>query len=399
MAELIYLDNAATTPLLKEVADAMHEHNLETFGNPSSLHSLGRKSKKLLGEARKTLASKINAKAHEIFFLNNATEANNLVFQGLKNYYDLIITTPFEHPSVLEAAKAINKKIIYLNLDEEGFINLKELEDILQNNSHCERSEAIHGSPRFTCDGKKRILVSIMHGNNEIGTVNDLEAIGKLCKEHNVYFHSDCVQTFTKLDIDVEKMNLDFISTSAHKIHGPKGIGFLYKRSGIELEPMIIGGGQEANLKSGTENIVSIIGFEEAVKNDAKVDHLKNLQEKLINALSQISGLEINGPKDLSKRVPGNINVSVPKFSSEQMLLQLDLKDLCASSGSACSSSKMADVFGGNGSAPQIISSYVLRACKLPEQRCKSAVRLSLSKLNTEAEIDKTIAAFKLLLA
>lgn len=367
---VIYLDNAATTPLSPEVIEILDEHNKMSFANPSSLHSHGRKSKKLLKASRETIAKKINARSEEIFFTSGATEANNIVFKGLD--YNLIITTPFEHPSVLEPAKASRKEIIYLNLDSQGFINNDELDTVLANNAN------------------KKILVSIMHGNNEIGTVQDLESIGSICKKHNAFFHSDCVQTFGKLDIDVTKANLDFISTSAHKLHGPKGIGFLYKNKDIDLDPLVHGGGQESNLRSGTENLSSIIAFAKAVESYGELEVIEQMQEQLLAKLLEIPGLSLNGPDDFKKRVPGNINISQSKFDSEQLVLQMDLASICISSGSACSSNK------GNA---EIISSYVLRACRLPEHICKSAVRISISKLNSIEEIDKTISCLQKLLA
>ena len=366
---MIYLDNAATTPLSDEVREYFLELNTSVYGNPSSLHSLGREAKKLLDNSRKILAEKINADPEEIVFVNSATEANNLAIFGLKNEYDVIITTPMEHPSVLEPVKSTGIRTIYLDLDSEGFIDLKELE------RHLER--------------EPKALVSVIHGNNEIGTIQNLEAIGKLCKEYAAIFHTDAVQTFCKLPIDVKKYNLDLLSVSAHKIHGPKGVGFLYKKKDLEIEPLISGGGQERNLRSGTENVNSIAAMAKAVETYGDVKKINELHKFLSNELLKIDGVTLNGSKDLKKRVPGNINISVPKFKSEQMMLQLDLAGVFVGTGSACSSAK---------GDPSIQSSYVLRACCVPDSQAQSAIRLSISKLNTKDEILKAIDSVKKIL-
>lgn len=374
---LIYLDNAATCPMSPEVIEYLGELNTNNFGNPSSIHSIGRKSKKLLNETRELIANKINAEANEIFFLSGATEANNTVFQIAD--FDLIITSPSEHPAVIEPAKATGKTVIWLNLDKEGFIDFAELE------KHLEKAKFEH----------KKVLVSIMHGNNEIGTIQDIERIGKLCKLHHASFHSDCVQTFCKVAIDVKKFNLDYLTVSAHKIHGPKGVGFLYKSNNSKnngSDPLIIGGGQELDFRSGTENVNSIAAMGKAIESldEKSIEYIKELQKLMIHELLKIDGLIINGPIKLEQRVPGNVNISLSKskLNSEQMVLRLDLLGLCASSGSACSSNK------GDAEA-QIVSSYVLRACHSPEELANKAIRLSISKLNTREEVIKTIEFIK----
>lgn len=371
---MIYLDNAATTPLSPTVANYIDQINREFFANPSSLHGLGRKSKKLIDESRQILAQKINAKAEEIIFLSSATEANNLLFTGFADNYDVIITSTIEHPSVLEPVKASKKPVVWIDVDQEGFVDLEALEQALASNK-----------------GKK-ILVSIMHGNNEIGTVQDLVTIGKICKKHQAYFHSDCVQTFAKLPIDVEAANLDFVSVSGHKFHAPKGIGFLYKKAGLEISPIIFGGGQESQLRSGTENMTGIAAIAKAAAemNGSSLDTINKLQEKLITSLKQISGIAFNGSVDLNKRVPGNINISLPKLKSEQIVLQMDLAGICISAGSACSSSKQDAV---------IESSYVLRACKLADEQASSSVRISISKYNSEEDLEKLLELIQKLVA
>jgi len=373
----IYLDNAATTPLYPEVIDLLNDLNKNLYGNPSSLHSIGRKSKKELKKARQYIASTINAKEEEIVFTASATEANNMVFKSLD--YDLIITSPTEHPCVLEPAKATMLPIIWLNLDSEGFIDINELEKNLESFK------------------KKKILVSIMHGNNEIGTIQNLEAIGKLkTKYPNFIFHSDCVQTYTKTDINVEKFNLDCISASAHKIHGPKGVGFLYMKKtlldeiSLRRKALIIGGGQENEHRSGTENLTGIIAFSEAAKISIEKDKdsFLELWKNTFQKLKEIPGAVIHGPKDLNRRVPGNINISFTETSlnSEELVLQLDLAGIAASSGSACSSNKAVP-----SSEVGIMSSYVLRACQIEESLAKKAVRFSISRLNTEAELGESL--------
>ena len=375
----IYFDNAATTPLDPEVLETLNAANEKFFANPSSLHSLGRKAKKALTKARKTLAAKINSETEEVFFKSGATEANNFVFKSLD--FDLIITSPSEHPCILEAAKASRKPIHWLNLDGEGFIDIKELEKLVVENRD------------------KKILVSIMHGNKEIGTVQDLKAIGELkSRLNNFIFHSDCVQTLNKQDIDVKEFNLDAASFSAHKIHGPKGVGALYLNKALALEidmkanALIIGGGQESNIRSGTENLPAIIAFAKALEIYSQSSKILELEEKIINELEKLPGFVLHGAKDFKKqRIPGNINFSLSKLDldSESFVLQMDLNDIAISSGSACSSNKGAD------SEASILSSYVLRACRIDSEVAKKAIRVSISRQNTEAEADIFLNAIK----
>ena len=366
----IYFDNSATTAIADEVLDVLQESLKSDYGNPSSLHSAGRKAKKLLNKSRENLAKHINAKPEEVKFLSGATEANNSVFKLCD--YDLIITSPSEHASVIEPAKASGKEVIWLDLDDEGFICIEELDKHLK--AHKD----------------KKILVSIMHANSEIGTIQDLESIGKICKKHSALFHSDCVQSLSKVPIDVKKFNLDFISASSHKLHGPKGVGCLYiSKNGeksLKDKALIIGGSQENDFRSGTENLPGIIAFVKALEissNKKKINRIKELRTKLLKSLQEIEGFHLNGPKDLNKRLCSNLNFAFKnlKFTSEQLVLQLDLKGVFISSGSACSSNKANKAI--------IESSYVLRACKIPEDIAVKSVRLSLSWMNTEEEITK----------
>lgn len=375
----IYLDNAATTPLFPEVVALLNDLNTNLYGNPSSLHSLGRKARKELNKARKYIADSINAEEKEIIFTSGATEANNFVFKALD--YDLIITSPSEHPCVLEPAKATALPIIWLNLDSEGFIDIKELEKNLENFK------------------KKKILVSIMHGNNEIGTIQNLEKIGQLKNKYpNFFFHSDCVQTYTKLNIDVKKLQLDCISTSAHKIHGPKGVGFLYMKQNLldeislRRKTLLIGGGQENEHRSGTENLTGILAFAEAVRINTENSEAKNsfidLWKNSFQTMKELPGAVVHGTQNLNQRVPGNINISFTDCSlnSEELVLQLDLAGIAVSSGSACSSNKSSP-----SSESGILSSYVLRACKIEDGVAKKAIRISLSQLSKKSELGESL--------
>lgn len=356
----IYLDNAATSPLDPQVLELLHELNKNLFANPSSLHSLGRKAKKELEKARQKIASSINAQSEEIFFCSGASEANNTVFHLAD--YDYIITSPSEHPCVLEAAKKQNKQTHWLNLDTEGFINLDELKKLLATNPG-------------------RALVSIMHANNEIGTIQDISTIAQICKKHSALFHSDCVQSWLKHPIDASE--IDFITASAHKAHGPKGVGFLYKKTSAPLknEALILGGGQENGLRAGTENLINIIAMAALTEIDPQIQFVRGLQKKLITALEKIPGCKINGPKNPEQRLVNNINfaLSASKLSSEQLVLQLDLAGFCVSSGSACSSTK---------AASEIESSYVLRAIRADQAIAEKSIRVSLSRFNTGKEIE-----------
>jgi cysteine desulfurase len=362
---VIYLDNAATTPLAPELLALLKDLNTNLYANPSSLHSPGRAAKKQLNQARKTIAAILKAEPEEIIFTSGATEANNYVFQVCD--YDLIITSPAEHASVLEPAKASGKNIIWLTLDKEGYINLEELKSQLEANS------------------ERKILISLMHGNNEIGTIQDIEAIAALKAQYsNVIFHSDCVQSFAKYDIDLSKTPIDLISSSAHKIHGPKGVGLLYIKKALQKnQALIIGGGQEFSLRSGTENLNGIIAFAKAAQlSREQSSKLEELHNYLYKELEQIDGLIINGPQDAPKRLLGNINISLSKLklNSEELVLQMDLKGIAISSGSACSSNK---------TGASIESSYVLRACQIEESIASKAIRISVSRFNNKAELDQ----------
>ena len=357
----IYLDNAATTPVDERVLKAMMPYFNEKYGNASSLHQKGQEAKMALEESREVIAKSIGAKPDEIIFTSGGTESNNLAVKGLSFAYPdkkHIITSKIEHDCVLNSCKWLESRgyrVTYLNVDKEGFIDLKELERAIT---------------------KDTLLVSIIHGNNEIGTIQPLEEIGKICKERKVFFHTDACQSYTKTLLDVKKMNLDLVTLNAHKIYGPKGVGALCLREGIKIIPISHGGGHEKNRRSGTENISSIVGFAEAVKiaNSSDVKKIAKLRDKLIEGLENIPGSKLNGPRG-DKRLVNNVNFSFENVEGEAVGGLLDAKGICSSTGSACSSKSLEP-------------SHVLIAIGLKPEEAHGSLRLSLSKFNTEEEID-----------
>jgi cysteine desulfurase len=364
MTKLIYLDNAATTQVDDDVLKTMLPYFNEKFGNASSVHFKGQEAKNALEDSRRTIAKSIGAKSQEIYFTSGGTEANNLAIKGLyfwnqenntgKNH---IITTRIEHDCVLNTCKWLEKiggKVTYLDVDAEGFISLEELENAIT---------------------EKTILVSIIHGNNEIGTVQDLEAIGKICKKKNVLFHTDACQSYTKVPIDVNKQNLSLVTLNSHKIHGPKGVGALYIRENIPIVPLSHGGGHERKIRSGTENVSGIVGFAKAVDiaNKKNVEKMIKIRDKLINGILRISNTKLNGPKE--KRLCNNVNVSFNNIEGESIGAYLENLGICTSTGSACASHSLE-------------TSHVLRAIGLTPLQANSTLRLSISKYTTEEEID-----------
>lgn len=364
MVKMIYLDNAATTPVDDRVMKAMIPYFNEKYGNASSLHQKGQEARLAVEESRSIIARSINAKTEEIIFTSGGTESNNLAIKGLSFSHPEkkhIITTKIEHDCVLNACKWLESKdydITFLNVDKEGFIDLKELEKSIR---------------------KDTLLVSIIHGNNEIGTIQDLEAIGKICKEKKVYFHTDACQSFTKTELDAKKMNLDLVTLNAHKIYGPKGVGALYIREGVKIIPLAHGGGHERNLRSGTENVPGIVGFATAVRiaNRKDVEKMKILRDKLIAGLEKIPRSRLNGPRG-EKRLANNVNFCFSGVEGEAIGGLLDAKGICSSSGSACSSKSLEP-------------SHVLLAIGLKPEQAHGSLRLSLGKQNTEEEIDEVL--------
>lgn len=361
--KIIYLDNAATTKVDNDVAQTILTYFTENYGNASSLHDKGTQAKQALDEAKKTIAQSINAKPHEIVFTSGGSEANNHTLKGTvsanpnKNH---IITTEIEHDSILNCCKYLEKQginVTYLKPDNQGFISSDNLKKAITSST---------------------LLVSIIHGNNEIGTIQNLEQLGKICKENNILFHTDACQSYTKTELDVKKQNLDLVSLNAHKIYGPKGIGALYIKEGTKIQPLIHGGGQEAGKRSGTENIPGIVGFAQAVKLDPKTNQIQQLRDYAIEELKKIPNSKLNGPED--NRLCNNLNFSFTGAEGESIILYLNDQGICCSTGSACSSKSLTP-------------SHVLRAIGLSPQQAHSSVRISLSKDTTKQEIDKTIKA------
>ncbi|MCD4666601.1 cysteine desulfurase [archaeon] len=357
----VYLDNSATTQVDGKIIKLMNKYFSENYGNPSSLHDFGRRAKESLDKSREIIAKKINTNKDEIIFTSGGSESNNLALNILKEG-DHLITTKIEHPSIFETAKNLERKgikVTYLNVNKEGFVDLDELKKSINKNTK---------------------LVSIIHGNNEIGVIQDLEAIGKICK--NILFHTDAVQSFCKINIDVNKFNLSLASFSSHKIHGPKGVGALYVKKGLELNKMILGGHQEMNKRGGTENVPGIVGFGEAIKlikeNDIK--RIGELRDFLIKELLKIPRTRLNGSKN--KRLCNNINISFELIEGEGLMLHLDMKGVKVSTGSACSSQTLEP-------------SHVLIAIGLPHEIAHGSIRFSLSKNTTKKELLYTIKKVK----
>ena len=361
----IYLDNAATTPVDERVVKAMLPYFTEKFGNASSQHLIGQEAKRALEESRAIIAKSIRAKHEEIIFTGSGTEANNFVLKGLffankdkgKNH---IITSKIEHDCILNSCKWLEKqgaKITYLDVDKEGFADIEQLKKEINENT---------------------LVVSIIHGNNEIGTIQDLEKIGKICREKGVYFHTDACQSFTKVPIDVRRMNLDFVTLNAHKIHGPKGVGALFIREEIKknITPLLHGGGHEFKLRSSTENIPGIVGFAAAVRisNSGDVKNMKKLRDYFIERILKISNVNLNGVSG-EKRLCNNINVGFNNIEGEAIGGYLDAYGISSSTGSACSSNTLEP-------------SHVLTAIGLSHEKVNTSVRLSISKFTTKKDIE-----------
>ena len=366
MEHIIYLDNSATTKPCAAAINRISQALQTNWGNPSSLHSLGVDAEILLNKARETVANKINSNPNEIIFTSCGTEANNLAILSAlhrKNRGNRVITTAIEHPSVLETVKRLEDEgfeVIRLSVDKNGIIDLKQLEQALNS---------------------KTVLVSIMLVNNEIGSIEPISDVAKLIKDlaPNAFFHCDAVQAFCKIPINVKTLGVDLLSASAHKIHGPKGIGFLYCKKGINIKPLISGGGQEMNLRSGTEAMPAIAGLLGALEEMPNPNNLTQNIAELNRYARELSEkcpfIEINSPKDA---LPYILNISVMGYRSETMLHFLESKNIFVSSGSACAKGE---------------ASYVLTAIGLNRARSDSALRLSFSRQNTKEDIDLTFAA------
>lgn len=369
---MIYLDNAATTKMSRTSLKAMLAHMDEVYGNPSSLHSEGQKANEALTDARQRIAKLLGCEAREITFTSGGSEADNQAIIsaariGEKNGKKHIISTAFEHHAVLHTLEALKKEgfeITLLDVHENGIVLPEQVEKAIRPD---------------TC------LVSIMYANNEIGTIQPIAQIGKICREKGVLFHTDAVQAAGHLHIDVKKQNIDMLSLSAHKFHGPKGIGVLYVKRGIVLQSIIYGGAQERGKRAGTENIPAIMGmaaaFEEACSHiDKSTEKLTVLRDRLIAGLSEIPHSILNG--DAKNRLPGNVNFCFEGIEGESLLLLLDDKGVYASSGSACTSGSLDP-------------SHVLLAIGRVHDIAHGSLRLSLSEENTEEEIEYTVQAVK----
>lgn len=368
LERIIYLDNSATTKPCKKTIEYINNALCENWGNPSSLHSLGLDAELIVNKARETVAKQISATPDEIIFTGSGTEANNTAIMSAisrKSRGNRIITTKIEHPSVLETAKRLETfgfEILYLDTDKNGVISLEQLKSFLND---------------------KTVLVSIMLVNNEIGSIEPIGEAAKLIKvlSPNALFHCDAVQGFGKMPINVKNLGVDLLSASAHKIHGPKGIGFLYKKKNVTITPFITGGGQEKGLRSGTESVPLIAGFLGAIEELGNVnDNLKYIEELNLYTRQSIKNLdfiEINSPQNA---LPYILNVSVPYYRSETLLHFLEMKNIFVSSGSACSKGEL---------------SYVLSTIGLDKNRIDSALRLSFSKDITKEDIDCVLTALE----
>jgi len=366
MSEKIYLDNGATTRPAPEVIKAM-TNALEEFGNPSSLHSTGRAAAKLLKESRKTIANRLGCSPEEIIFTSGGTEANNLAIKGIaqlaaKQDKNHIITSAIEHAAVLNTCKELEKKgfkLTVIPVDKEGIINPEDIRAAIT---------------------EKTCLVSIMHANNEIGTIQPIEEIATICKEKSIKFHTDAVQSFTKQPIDLKNINL--LSISSHNFHGPKGVGALYVKAGTQLAHQIVGGAQERKLRAGTENIPGIVGFAKAVTliTDEDIKQMQSLRDNLIDSLLKIPHTTLNGSRE--KRLCNNVNISFHFVEGEALLMHCDLKGLQVSTASACSSLELK-------------ASHVLLALGMKEEFAHTTLRFTLSKYTTKEEIKKTISIVK----
>lgn len=365
---LVYADNAATTKISKSALDAMMPIFETYYGNPSSLHTVGQEAAEKLLEARESVAKNLGAEAREIYFTSGGSEADNQAINtaailGARKGKKHIISTAFEHHAVLHTLKKLEKQgyeITLLDVHKNGIVTAEEVKNAIRED---------------TC------LVTIMFANNEIGTVQPIAEIGAVCKEKGVLFHTDAVQAAGHLKIDVKEMNIDMLSISAHKFHGPKGIGALYCRKGILLQNLIEGGAQERGKRAGTENLPAIVGMakalDDACKNiDKNAKYVSALRDKLIAGLSTIEHSVVNG--DTVNRLPGNVNMCFEGIEGESLLLLLDMKGIEASSGSACTSGSLDP-------------SHVLLAIGLPHEVAHGSLRLSICEENTEEEIDYII--------
>ncbi len=370
--QIIYMDNAATTPVRPEVLEAMLPYFTEKFGNPSSIYSISAATKKAVTDARELLAGTIHTTAENIYFTAGGSESDNWALKAAAEAYEQkgkhIITTKIEHHAILHTCEYLEQKgfeVTYLDVDENGLVDLETLEKAIRPDT---------------------ILISIMFANNEIGTIEPVAEIGRIAHEHGVLFHTDAVQAYTQVPIDVEAMNIDMLSASAHKIHGPKGIGFLYIRRGVKIRSFVHGGAQERRRRAGTENVPGIIGFAKAAEVATKnMEEITGKERKVRDYLiarieKEIPYARLNG--DREKRLPNNVNFCFRFIEGESMLIMLDGKGICASSGSACTSGSLDP-------------SHVLLAIGLPHEIAHGSLRLSISDETTTEEADFVVDELK----
>ncbi|QDR80835.1 cysteine desulfurase NifS [Sporomusa termitida] len=365
----IYFDHSATTPVNREVAESMLEYMTEKYGNPSSVHSFGRETRKAVEEAREKVAALINAAPNEIIFTSGGTEGDNLAIKGVaygnRKKGNHIITTAIEHHAVLHTCEYLEKQgftVTYLPVDEHAMISMDDLRNAITD---------------------KTILISIMFANNEVGTIQPVKEIGQLAKEKGIYFHTDAVQAVGNCPIDVKELNIDLLTMSGHKFHASKGVGALYVRRGVKVEEIQHGGGHERNMRAGTENVPGIVGLGKAAEiarrdMDEKVVFIKGLRDKIIAGITEkIPHIRLNGHPEM--RMPGNVNFSFLYIEGESLLLNLDLKGIAASSGSACTSGSLDP-------------SHVLLSMGLSHEVAHGSLRVSLGRGNTEEEVDFFLA-------
>ena len=372
MKKMIYLDNAATTRTAPEVVEAMLPYFTEYYGNASTVYEFGGKSKEAVSKARETIASAIGAKENEIYFTAGGSESDNWAIKATAEAYKSkgkhIITSKIEHHAVLHTCEWLEQngyEVTYLDVDENGMVKLEQLKAAIRPDT---------------------ILITIMFANNEIGTIEPVAEIGKIAREHGVLFHTDAVQAFGQVPIDVDEMNIDMLSSSAHKLNGPKGIGFLYIRKGVKIRSFVHGGAQERKRRAGTENVPGIVGFGKAV--ELAVSSMKERTEReaqlrdylMDRVLKEIPFARVNG--DRKNRLPNNVNFCFQFIEGESLLIMLDMKGICGSSGSACTSGSLDP-------------SHVLLAIGLPHEIAHGSLRLTLGADTTREDIDYTVEAVK----
>ena len=372
MGKLIYLDNAATTKTAQEVVDAMLPYFTENFGNPSSVYSFAAGNKEVISKQREIIADALGAKGKEIYFTAGGSESDNWALKATAEAYaskgNHIITTKIEHHAILHTAEYLEKKgfeITYLNVDENGVVKLDELKAAIRPTT---------------------ILISVMYANNEIGTIQPIKEIGAIAKEHGILFHTDAVQAFGQVPINVDECNIDMLSASGHKLNGPKGIGFLYIRTGVKIRSLVHGGGQERKRRAGTENVPGIIGIGTATARAVRTMEERTAKEKELRdylierVMTEIPYTKLNGHR--TDRLPNNTNFSFQFIEGESLLIMLDMKGICGSSGSACTSGSLDP-------------SHVLLAIGLPHEIAHGSLRLTLSEETTKEDIDYVVDSLK----